>query len=470
MLSQRPRPIMTTATLCLFAFLLVVAPLQSQSDSKSLDIASLRQKAEAGDTEAQAELGQRYFIGRGVAEDPGQARAWCQRAADKGNARGEVLLGQIYQFGAGVTVDFAQARTWYQKAADQGDPEGQTRLGLLYEQGGKGVNQDYVQARLWYQKAAGRGSRVAQTRLAAMNAVNSPAAASCDPNWSPKFSQITSGGFDNSPASVRQITEQQIAKYGGVSQSIRQVESEKASYQQQLVQQQNDGNAAGIEQVQQLLLFSDGMLDILRCRQQIATQASSTSPGATTAASNGASGTVPPGNLGRTTNPQVAAQIDVRYLQVDSRPLTSAEMQNLRDSLRWDPDSVPLTPGGVGQSNLVDDRGRRLGSVLVRWGKTVTSKGTQSQAPGQMPGHFTIQVENGTSCVFQSSAELDDSQGFMVVSDVTWSGWLTLHQPERGQKSQVKGDAALPQAYPSLVLKPLTAYSTLSACMTPKTP
>jgi len=38
------------------------------------------------------------------------------------------------------------------------------------------------------------------------------------------------------------------------------------------------------------------------------------------------------------------------------------------------------------------------------------------------------------------------------------------------QTSHVKDDAALPQAYPALVLKPLTAYSTLSACLTPKNP
>ena len=94
----------------------------------------------------------------------------------------------------------------------------------------------------------------------------------CDPNWSPKFNQITIDGFDSSKESVRQITEQQIAKYGGVDQSITEVESERQSYEDQLVQQQNDGNAAGVNQLQQLILFSDGMLDILRCRQRISTQ------------------------------------------------------------------------------------------------------------------------------------------------------------------------------------------------------
>lgn len=164
------------------------------------------------------------------------------------------------------------------------------------------------------------------------------------------------------------------------------------------------------------------------------------------------------------------AQIDVRFQTADSRPLTDAEMRDLRNSLRWEPDSVTLAPGGTARTNLVDDNGRRLGSVLVRWDKTTTPKATQSQSSTQTRGYFTIEIENGTSCVFNSSAELDDSQGLIAVSGVIWGGWLTLHQPERGQTSQARGDTALTQAYPSLILKPLTANSTLSACMTPKNP
>ena len=285
-----------------------------------------------------------------------------------------------------------------------------------------------------------------------------PSRPSCDPNWSPKFSQINILGFDSSPASVRQITDQQVAKYGGVAQSIREVESEEVSYRQQLVQQQNDGNADGVNQVQQLIQFSDGMLDILRCRQQIASQASSVAPGP----SGSAAGAVPSGNARSTTSPP--AQIDVRYLQVDSRPLTDAEMRDLRNSLRWEPDSYPLSPGGAASSNLVDDKGRKLGSVRVWWDKTGNTKTATTL------GHFRIQVENATSCVLQSSAELEDNQGFVVVSAVTWGRWLTLHQPEPNQVSLVEGSATMNQSYPSLVLKPLTADSTLSACMTPKTP
>jgi hypothetical protein len=104
---------------------------------------------------------------------------------------------------------------------------------------------------------------------------NPATAATCDPNWSPKFSQVKMGGFDGSKASVQQITDQQIAKFGGVNQSISKVENELTSYQEQLVQHQNAGDADGVNQLQQLILFSKGMLEVLRCRQGM-------SPGQTT--------------------------------------------------------------------------------------------------------------------------------------------------------------------------------------------
>ncbi len=169
------------------------------------------------------------------------------------------------------------------------------------------------------------------------------------------------------------------------------------------------------------------------------------------------------------TAPESAAEIDIRYFLGDSRPMTDAEMREVRNSLRWDPESVALVQGGTARSNLVDAKGRKMGSVLVRWDKTITPDGDKNSTyPNQWHGHFSIQVENGTSCRFTSSAELDDSQGFAVVSGATWKGWMTEHQPDGGQTSQTRGDVAWTQTFPSLALKPLTAYSTLSACNTPQ--
>jgi type II secretory pathway pseudopilin PulG len=177
----------------------------------------------------------------------------------------------------------------------------------------------------------------------------------------------------------------------------------------------------------------------------------------------------PPDNVVQTADPlESAAQVDIRYLPGESRAVTDVEMREIRNSLRWDPETVVLMQGGTARSNLIDGKGRKLGSVLVRWDKTTTPGADKNSAhPDQWHGHFSIQVENGTSCHFTSSAELDDSQGFAVVTGATWNGWMMQHQPDGGQTSLTRGEVAWTQTYPSLALKPLTAYSTLSTCTTP---
>jgi hypothetical protein len=290
-----------------------------------------------------------------------------------------------------------------------------------------------------------------------------PASPGCDPNWSSQWDQLERQYQER----LRQpgIVDQAIQGSGGLQTLLAAEKTEtEGSDLEALERTKNAGVVPPGWTPEQYLAFRQGLLDVAHCRAGVSRS------NATAFVAGGGNQSSQPGKLQTAASPQSPAQIDVRYLPVDSRPLSDAEMRDLRNSLRWEPDSAALTPGGTARSNLVDDKGRRLGSVLVRWDKTTTPKATQSRSPGQNRGYFTVQVENGTSCVFQSSAELDDTQGFIAVGGVTWSGWLTLHQPERGQTSQARGDAALTQAYPSLVLKPLTAYSTLSACMTPKNP
>jgi Sel1 repeat len=164
-----------------------------------------------------------------------------------------------------------------------------------------------------------------------------------------------------------------------------------------------------------------------------------------------------------------AAQVDVRYFPGDSRAVTDAEMRGIRNSLRWDPESVVLKQGGTARSNLLDGKGQKMGSVLIRWDKTTGPGADKNSAhPDEWRGQFSIQVENATSCRFTSSAQLEDDQGFVVVTGATWNSWMAQHQPEAGQTSQAHSDAGWTQNFPSLVLKPLTAYSSLGACTTPK--
>lgn len=110
-------------------------------------------KAEAGDAEAQYELGNCYSRGWGVSEDNAKAVYWWNKAAERGNAEAQEKLGVCYGDGKGVNQDFVKAVYWFGKAAEQGNANAQKSLGLCYANGW-GVSQDSIKAFYWYGKAA----------------------------------------------------------------------------------------------------------------------------------------------------------------------------------------------------------------------------------------------------------------------------------------------------------------------------
>jgi TPR repeat protein len=76
--------------------------------------------ADAGQTSAEAAVGQMYFEGKGMAPDPKQAAKYLEPAASKGNARAQYLLGKLYLSGEGVGApDPAKAAALTKAAADQ---------------------------------------------------------------------------------------------------------------------------------------------------------------------------------------------------------------------------------------------------------------------------------------------------------------------------------------------------------------
>jgi TPR repeat protein len=81
--------------------------------------------------EAQYNLGNMYYKGKGVQQDFKQAAAWYQKAAEQGFAEAQINLGYMYDEGKGVQQDFKQAAAWYQKAADQGDTMAHLGLAVL---------------------------------------------------------------------------------------------------------------------------------------------------------------------------------------------------------------------------------------------------------------------------------------------------------------------------------------------------
>jgi len=120
--------------------------------------------AEAGDSAAQFDMGNRYLSGDGVIADDYEAARWFRKAADQNNNNAQYNLGVMYMQGKGVIADLNEAITWFRRAAELGDPPAQFTLATLYANG-KGVPQDPVQAHLWFTLAASSGDRAAAANL-----------------------------------------------------------------------------------------------------------------------------------------------------------------------------------------------------------------------------------------------------------------------------------------------------------------
>ncbi len=155
--------------------LIVVVLLQSANtpargaSSREQDLSALKKGAEAGDVNAQVQLGLAYASGDGVAADGPEAVKWFRKAADQGDAAGEYYLGEAYATGRGVPVDYAEALKWLRKAADQSESHAQYNLAVVYTQG-LGVSKDEGEAAKWMRKAADQGLAAGQFGLGSMYA------------------------------------------------------------------------------------------------------------------------------------------------------------------------------------------------------------------------------------------------------------------------------------------------------------
>ena len=123
--------------------------------------------ADAGQAEAQFDLGVLYAQGLGVRRDLTEATKWYRKAANQGNAEAEFALGQMYLRGWGVPRDEADAMRWFQMANSvdsDGPPTDWTPVA------GYGVEKDSKQAAHWYRMAADKGHAEAQFNLAQLYA------------------------------------------------------------------------------------------------------------------------------------------------------------------------------------------------------------------------------------------------------------------------------------------------------------
>ena len=140
-----------------FIFLLLLGQLVRSDEV--FDATMIR--AEAGDLNAQNNIGVMYERGDGVAQDYELAFSWYYKAAKHGLPLAKLNLAHCYHHGRGVTLDLKEAFSWYQQAAQDGLAEAQQILGYMYLKG-NGVTQNLKEAFYWNAKAADQGSLPAQ--------------------------------------------------------------------------------------------------------------------------------------------------------------------------------------------------------------------------------------------------------------------------------------------------------------------
>ncbi len=109
------------------------------------DVSVIKQQAQAGDVNAQAEIGYSYQYGDGVKKDAREALKWNLKAARQGNAMAQHNLAVMYDEGVDIAGNKSEAIRWYRKAAEQGHPRAQCNLGIMYWRG-DGVAKDMKKA------------------------------------------------------------------------------------------------------------------------------------------------------------------------------------------------------------------------------------------------------------------------------------------------------------------------------------
>jgi TPR repeat protein len=128
-----------------------------------------RKAADQGHAKAQFQVGENYFAGEGVPQNPVEAAKWYRKAAEQGDPDAQYKMGELCTLGHGVTKDLTEGVQWYRKAGEQGYAAARAALGPCYEKG-KGVAKDLAEAVRWYRLSAEQGSDEAIAALKRLGA------------------------------------------------------------------------------------------------------------------------------------------------------------------------------------------------------------------------------------------------------------------------------------------------------------
>ena len=120
----------------------------------------MREKAVAGDAEAQYSFACILYEGEGVKKNKKEAAQWYLKAAKQGHILAQETIGWAYHDGWGVSENQEKAIHWYREAANQGSIVAQRELAELVS------DEDPEEAASLYQLAAEAGDAQAQFKLA----------------------------------------------------------------------------------------------------------------------------------------------------------------------------------------------------------------------------------------------------------------------------------------------------------------
>ena len=123
--------------------------------------------AEAGDSEAQANVGYMYEEGLGVTQQFDVALQWYEKAAVSGSMQASHNLGMMFAEGRGISQSWVRALRYFEKAADA-IPASRYMIGYTYFQG-EGNIQNRPRAFKEFMGAAMDGYADAQYMIAFMN-------------------------------------------------------------------------------------------------------------------------------------------------------------------------------------------------------------------------------------------------------------------------------------------------------------
>ena len=132
-------------------------------DSKNDDQAKLKERADAGDANAQRELGTRLLASE-KAEDKTDGLNLIKKAATQGNTEAQNQLGNLFFASLTVSQNKEEAFKWYLKAAEQGFTSAQNMIYYMLS-AGDGTEIDKEKAFFWAEKSALSGDAAGQFNL-----------------------------------------------------------------------------------------------------------------------------------------------------------------------------------------------------------------------------------------------------------------------------------------------------------------